>query len=99
MTRSSQHLRMIEKECTHLQPVHTTMLNSELLDLLRIAHIRTLTNLTTSYFDFTKELGISKPTARKRLATLAYLGYISEGLEGRKKVFSITDKGLNLLSG
>jgi hypothetical protein len=97
-TITSPQLRLLEKECSDLQPVHQSKLDDSLFTILKLIYIRNLTNLSTSYRDITTNLKISKPTARKRCATLVYMGYLSEGTMGRKKTFSITGKGHTLFS-
>ena len=55
-------------------------------------------NIDPTYPGLTEELGISRPTSRKRVQKLANLGYLREVTKGNKKVFELTDKGMNLFS-
>ena len=46
-----------------------------------------------SYTDIGSELGISKPTSRKRIRRLISAGYVVEIEKGNKKVLELTQKG------
>jgi len=95
-TFTDQQLRVIEKECSKIEPEHNDSLPNELMDIIRIAKIKTRSRLDFGYADIMRELSISKPTARKRISSLIHQDYIEETGSGRRKQFSVTEKGRKL---
>jgi PAS domain S-box-containing protein len=96
LTLSEKESALLEKECHDLEPLHETMLSSELHDVMKYIYRKKLENVSPSYDNLIKELEISRPTARKRVISLINLGYLVEKKKGREKIFEFTDKGNSL---
>jgi PAS domain S-box-containing protein len=95
-TVESRQLRLLEKECRELQPLHETLISDELMAILRLIAKNIDMNVKTSYSMLIDDLRISKPTARKRIQTLISLGYVSEMVTGRLRTFILTEKGRSM---
>lgn len=96
-TFSDEDLKLLEKECLELEPLHKTMLNQEMVDILKYIYGKSTKKINPTYNALIDELKMSRPTARKRLMKLIDLGYIMETKKGREKVFELTEKSLNML--
>jgi len=91
-----RQLKLLLKECQELEPLHKTTLSPEIFEVLKIIYEAKSKNLSENYNTLTKKLGISRPTARKRVGTLLYMGYITEEKKGTGKNFELTEKGNNV---
>jgi archaellum biogenesis ATPase FlaH len=96
VTVSEKESALLKKECRSLEPIHKTMLSSDLYDVMKYIYKRKLENVSPSYDNLIKELQISRPTARKRVISLINLGYLIEKKKGREKIFEFTEKGKSL---
>ena len=90
--------RTIMQECSQLEPVHDSSISSDLMDVLKLVFKFKAQGLKASYTLIENELGITRPTLRRRMNTLINLCYLKEVQTGREKVTDLTDKGINLLS-
>lgn len=68
-------------------------LSEGLLNVLRYIYRKNNQGIRPVYTEISKELGISKPTVRKRVKSLITHGYIREDIIGRTKYLELTDKG------
>lgn len=95
-TFNPQQLKTIEKECVTIVPVEECIIPIELMDVLRVARIKALSQLEFGYRDLISNLNISRPTARKRIMILIDMDLLHEVGTGRRRKFTITAKGLKL---
>lgn len=97
-TITKQQVRMLEKECAELEALHKTTLSEESFALLKLVYENEASKVTTSYQTLVENLGVSRPTARKRVGKLIYMGYLHEVKAGKAKVFELTSKAQTLFS-
>jgi PAS domain S-box-containing protein len=94
---NEMELRQLEKESMEMESRHDRCIPEDLLELLRyVAHQNRL-GVRPTYSNIGKELGLSKPTVRKRVRQLAYSGYVVDLTRGRSKIVELTDKGRNFI--
>ena len=98
-TLDRKEMRILEKECEELEPLHTTTLSPELFDMLTMIYGRSLKNVSSTYETMMKDLRITRPTVRKRIGTLESMGYVIEEKRGYKKTFILTEKGEQIFTG
>jgi PAS domain S-box-containing protein len=96
-TLDERELRQVEKETSEVEPMHKARLPDDLLDVLRLIYDLNTKGVRPSYTDIGTEIGVSKPTARKRIRYLITNGYVREIERGNKKVVELTEKGNGLL--
>jgi len=96
VTINKGELRLIEKEGKELEPILTQVLSNSLIEVLEVIDEQNSIGLKPSYSFLGNELGISKPTLRKRIATLISDKYVNESIMGRRKILELTEKGKNL---
>lgn len=97
-TLDERQLKLLNKECSQIEPRHMTKLPDDLLDVMKLIFKQNKSGIKPTYTDVGKELGISKPTARKRIRRLVNHGYLVESTEGRFKLVEMTEKGRELFS-
>ncbi|MHC1624917.1 MAG: PAS domain S-box protein, partial [Methermicoccaceae archaeon] len=95
-TMNQRELRLLEKECKEVELMYREEIPNALLDILKIVYKQNTLGLRPCYTDISKELGISNPTARKRIRRLISFGYLRDKTEGRSKVIELTERGRNL---
>ncbi|MFP3908676.1 MAG: GAF domain-containing protein [Archaeoglobaceae archaeon] len=95
-TLDEKESRLLEKECSPIEPRYMTKLPENLLDVMKLIFRQNKSGIKPTYTDVGKELGISKPTARKRIRRLVNHGYLVESTQGRFKLVEITEKGREL---
>ena len=88
-------IKAIEKETKDVQPKVLAKIPLHLLEILRFVYKRNNIGEQPSYTHIAYELGISRPTARKRIKQLTAIGYLKENQKGRTKVLELTFRGLN----
>jgi PAS domain S-box-containing protein len=91
-------LRMFEKETKELKTRDLAKIPQVLLDILQYVYKNNNLGTRPSITDIVNDLGISRPTTRKRVNQLTTIGYLRETELGRRKVLEITQKGFNLFS-
>ncbi len=97
-TLSEKELRLLEKEALEIEPLRKAMLPEDLLEVLRYVYRQNTIGIKPSYTEAGLELGISKPTARKRIRNLVSAGYAMEAVKGRSKVLELTWKGRSVFA-
>ncbi len=97
-TLDEKETRLLEKECSQIESRHMTKLPENLLEVMKLIFTQNKSGMKPTYTDVGKELGISKPTARKRIRRLVNHGYLMESTHGRFKLIEITEKGRELFS-
>lgn len=95
-TLSTREQRLLEVECRDIKPrLDKKMLAEEQFKLLRYIYECNIIGVKPSYTDIGQELGISKPTVRKRIRLLISAGYVMELVKGRNKIIELTQMGKN----
>ena len=92
---SENQIKAIEKETKDVLPKVIAKIPLHLLEILRFVYKRNNIGSQPSYTQVVYELGISRPTARKRIKQLTAIGYLKENQKGRTKVLELTLRGLN----
>jgi PAS domain S-box-containing protein len=91
-----QELRLLKKETRVVEAMEKDRLPGGLLDVLKFVYRQNTTGIKPSLTDIGGELGLSKPTVRKRIRLLVSYGYLMEVVKGRCKVIELTDRGWDL---
>lgn len=92
-TVTKDKLRLIEKECKEIQPQHKKNLSDDLYSIMEYVYRQNTLGVKPSYSGVGKEVGVSKPTIRKRIHDLIIMGYLREDIKGRNKALELTDRG------
>jgi len=95
-TIQKEDLRLIEKECKEVEPLHKKIISDNLFNILKYTYRQNALGLKPSYSAVGKELNISKPTVRKRVSELISTGYLREEIKGRNKAVELTERGRQL---
>jgi PAS domain S-box-containing protein len=95
-TLSEKELRLLEKETMEVKPQIKKMIPEDLFEILRFVNEYNLTGVKPTYTKIGDELGISKPTVRKRIRQLTNAGYVVDATKGRSKIVEMTEKGRSL---
>jgi PAS domain S-box-containing protein len=95
-TIKKERLRQIEKECKDVERM-VEKLHEDLHEILRTIYSQENVGLQLSYSGLGNLIGKSKPTVRKNIKQLIYLGYVVEEKHGKKKIIELTEKGRGLL--
>jgi len=96
-TLSKQELRLLEKENAEIEPrPEKKKLPEEQLKILKYIYEDNIIGVKPSFTKIGQELGISKPTVRKRIRLLVSAGYLMEIIKGRNKIVELTEMGRNL---
>ncbi len=97
VTFNKRELRLLDKEAKEIETAHPDGLSEELLDLLKYVYRQNALGVKPSHTDVCKNLGISKPTAQKRINLLNSAGLIMEFTHGRRKNVEVMERGRSLL--
>lgn len=97
-TLNEKESRLLEKDCCQIESRYMAKLPESLLEVMKLIFRQNKSGLKPTYTEVGKELGISKPTARKRIRRLVNYGYLVESTQGRFKLVEITEKGRELFS-
>lgn len=95
-TLKREELRLLEKECREVEPLHKNILSDDLFNILKFIYRQNTLGIKPSYSSVGKELSISKPTVRKRVGDLISTGYVREDIKGRNKAIELTERGRQL---
>jgi PAS domain S-box-containing protein len=74
-------------------------ISKKLIEIINKVHQTNSNGSKSSYTSISKQLGISKPTVRKRVRKLVSEGYLFEIEKGRNKLVDLTELGWNLMTG
>ncbi|MFQ5887383.1 MAG: DUF835 domain-containing protein [Candidatus Hydrothermarchaeales archaeon] len=96
-TFAKRELRLLEKEAMEVEPMHKVKMTEKLFVILRFIYEQNSRGIKPAHKDVGLEVGISRPTVRKRIRQLVFAGYLVEVLKGNRKVLELTDKGKILL--
>ncbi len=95
-TLDRRALRLLEKEAAEIEPLHKARLPEDLRGILRFIYGQNTLGIKPSLSEIGTELGVSKPTVRKRIKLLISAGYVIKDTKGRSKVVELTEKGRGL---
>jgi PAS domain S-box-containing protein len=93
LTLDMDKLRQLEKESSEIETRDKVILPLDLLDVLTFTIKQNLIGIRPTYSKIENELGISKPTVRKRIGILMSRGYVIVNNIGNTKVVEATEKG------
>ncbi len=94
-TINRRMLRQIEKECKDVERMFEK-LHEDLHEILKTIYSKENVGIKLSYSGLGNLLGKSKPTVRKNVKQLIYLGYIMDEKQGKMKIIELTEKGRGL---
>ncbi len=94
-TVTSHQLALLEKETEMVETRILAEIPLHLLDIIRFIYTNNSQGVQPSYTQVANQLGISRPTTRKRIKQLTTIGYIRENQKGRTKVLELTLRGLS----
>ena len=86
-------LRAMEKEARAIEPRARPTLPSDRLEVLQYIYHQSLAGAKPTLTEVGRGLGLSKPTARKRVRDLVRWGHLAMSTRGRAKVLELTEKG------
>ena len=92
-TLSYRELRLLEKETSEIEPMVRPKLPEDLVSVLRFVYEQNVLGIKPSYSEVESELGVCKPTMRKRIRKLITTGYLNENSKGRSKVVELSERG------
>ena len=93
LTLDIDKLRQLEKESSEIETREKVILPLDLLDVLTFIIKQNLIGVRPTYSQIENELGMSKPTVRKRIGNLMSRGYVIVNSRGNTKVVEATEKG------
>ena len=93
---SEDEMALIEKEMSEIEQRQVPRPNEELFEIVEKIYEKNSTGIKPSFSEIGAELGVSKPTFRKRVRRLISGGYVVELTKGNKKVLELTQRGRGL---
>jgi predicted transcriptional regulator len=93
---ATRELRLLEKEALEVNPKHKIKLPEDLLETLKFVYKKNGRGVKPSRTNICGELGISYPTARKRIRQLVSSGHLMDIASGNRRVLEITEKSRSL---
>jgi PAS domain S-box-containing protein len=97
-TLSDREIASLEKECVPLTPYLTVKLDEDLTSVLRAVYLRESRHIEASFGSITEDLGLSRPTVRKRVNELVSFDYLQDLKRGRRRTLSLSDKGKKIFA-
>jgi len=92
-TLATTELRAFEKEARETRARSEKGLPEDLLEVLKHVFRQNGLGIKPTMREICSELGLSRPTARKRLRNLVRAGHLLLGASGRTKVVELSEKG------
>ncbi|MBM4248146.1 MAG: PAS domain S-box protein [Euryarchaeota archaeon] len=92
-------LRAFEKESSEVRARSAKALPEDLLEIVRLVYQLNGTGIKPTMREICSELGLSRPTARKRLRNLVRSGHVLLGARGRTKVVELSERGRRVFLG
>jgi PAS domain S-box-containing protein len=89
---SEKEIRLLRKECNPIEQ-KTFDLSPEVYEIARYVYLENRVGRKPSMKEIMDKFGISRNTAKKRIAQLVYKGLIVVGKMGRVKYLELTEKG------
>jgi len=97
-TLKNREVRLLEKETFEVEPRYKPRLPEYMFSVLKFIYRQNLVGIKPSYTVIGHELGLCKPTTRKRIRRLISIGCAIEHLNGRSKIVEVTERGKNIFS-
>lgn len=91
-TLPDRKMKILEREINELLPRDIAKLPKAMFDILRFVYRCNKLGIHPTYTEIGDELGISKPTVRKRIRSLVSHDYLIESVKGRVKMVEVTEK-------
>jgi len=95
-TISEEELNLIQKEMSEIEKRQVPRPSEEQFEIIEKIYEKNSSGIKPSFSEIGSELGVSKPTFRKRVRSLISNGYVVELTKGNKKVLELTQKGRSL---
>ena len=95
-TISEEELNLIQKEMGEIEQRQVPRPSEDQFEIVEKIFEKNNSGIKPSFSEIGNELGISKPTFRKRIRSLVANGYVVELTKGNKKVLELTQKGRSL---
>ncbi len=95
-TISEEELNLIQKEMSEIEQRQVPRPSEEQFEIIEKIYEKNSSGIKPSFSEIGAELGVSKPTFRKRVRSLIANGYVVELTKGNKKVLELTQKGRSL---
>jgi PAS domain S-box-containing protein len=92
-TLNVQQLRLLEKEMREVEPSYKSKLAPDMFNILKYIYQQNILGTHPSFTDIGQELGMSKPTVRKKIRALVSRGFVLENARGRNKLVELTARG------
>ncbi|MBU7014767.1 MAG: PAS domain S-box protein [Theionarchaea archaeon] len=91
-TMAEKELKQFMKETMKIVSIEKEEIPENLFEFLRAIRRENIVGKNPSYTEAGEKVGVSKPTARRRIRILLNRGYLRELKRGRKKVLELTEK-------
>ncbi len=95
-TISEEELNLIQKEMSEIEQRQVARPGEAQFEIIEKIYEKNSSGIKPSFSEIGTELGLSKPTFRKRVRSLIANGYVVELTKGNKKVLELTQKGRSL---
>jgi PAS domain S-box-containing protein len=93
---NQRELRLLENETMEIMPRFKQKLPEDLFTILRFVYEQNSSGVKPTYSIVEHELGVCKPTMRKRIRRLISGGYLLDNRIGRSKIVELTERGKNI---
>ncbi len=98
-TLTPREARLLEKEAQPIEPLIRESVAEDLLEAMRHIYERNISGVRPTLASVGRDLGLSKPTVRKRVRALLCTGYVISHSKGSGKTLEMTEKGRAVLLG
>jgi PAS domain S-box-containing protein len=96
-TMNPREMRMLEKEGGPVEPLVHESVPEALLETMRHIMERNMAGVRPTLASLGRDLGLSKPTVRKRVRAMLSAGYVVLRQKGSGKTLEMTEKGRTVL--
>jgi PAS domain S-box-containing protein len=94
-TLKTRELSLLEKETRKIMPKREPDFPEDLYEIFKYVYQQNNLGIKPAYTEVTKEIKVTRTTARKRIRELVSRGLIVDKRKGRLKVLELTDAGLD----
>ena len=92
-TLDARGVRLLEKEGARIESLAKESVPEDLLETMKQIYEKNIAGVRPTMTSIGRDLGLSKPTVRKRMWKLLRLGYIVSHSRGSSKSLELTEKG------